>query len=723
MATSERLTQTLNSSVGGALRRVGSLASRTGSRIVAAFRKAGTSVKQFCSHLLRGNKYTSMFASRFRRILFGALIFNSVSTAVRNLTSALGAALKQNAAFTSAMANLKGAAYQCAAPLASVLTPVLTAAANAASVAASYLAQLLSSFTGKTLSQTKAEAAAIGAVGTAAKNAGKNLASFDTINRLDKNSSTQTIKPNFSFEAKNPFLDQVKAAIESGDWQGTGKLFADKMNGILASWDARDFGKKAGEKLQNAISLLYGFISGFDWSTLGNKLADCFNGLLSGIDTAQLGSILAAKWAILIGVIGGFLENIDPKQFADSISRLVTGFLDTITEAIQNIDWAKVAQNLVDIICNLDYDSMAQSLGRFFGAVCLAAVEFFGTLISNIVSKIAEKFTEGFTNGKKEAEESGAPYGLAIIEGILNGILDAFASIGEWIWEHIFKPFKDGFCEAFGIHSPSKEAAEWGGYIIEGMLNGILDAFVAIGQWVQDHIFTPFKDAICAAFGINGGSSTQAQQWGTSTMQGLLDGVTGLLGNLSDTLSRIKQSFHDTFSYVSGDLSAIWQGIQDSARRFVNTLLSIVNGMIRAVVSGMNSMIRLLNSFSVPVPSFAQRALGTSRIGFSISELSAPQIPYLAQGAVIPPNREFLAVLGDQKSGTNIEAPLETIQAAVAEVQGDTVAALMAGFEALKAELQALREDVRSIEVGDDVIGRAADRYADRRAVMMGGRG
>lgn len=36
-------------------------------------------------------------------------------------------------------------------------------------------------------------------------------------------------------------------------------------------------------------------------------------------------------------------------------------------------------------------------------------------------------------------------------------------------------------------------------------------------------------------------------------------------------------------------------------------------------------------------------------------------IPQLAHGAVIPPNKEFLAVLGDQKSGTNIETPLATM--------------------------------------------------------------
>ena len=47
-----------------------------------------------------------------------------------------------------------------------------------------------------------------------------------------------------------------------------------------------------------------------------------------------------------------------------------------------------------------------------------------------------------------------------------------------------------------------------------------------------------------------------------------------------------------------------------------------------------------------------------------------PPVPHLASGAVIPPNAPYLAVVGDQKSGTNVETPLDTIKQAVAEVMG-----------------------------------------------------
>ena len=93
----------------------------------------------------------------------------------------------------------------------------------------------------------------------------------------------------------------------------------------------------------------------------------------------------------------------------------------------------------------------------------------------------------------------------------------------------------------------------------------------------------------------------------------------------------------------------------------------------------------------------------------------------LAKGAVIPPNAPFMAMLGDQKHGTNIEAPLSTIQEAVAAVMQDNINAMMQGFEALLQENRQLRETVEGIEVGDKVIADAVQRYNSRMAVVKGG--
>ena len=96
-------------------------------------------------------------------------------------------------------------------------------------------------------------------------------------------------------------------------------------------------------------------------------------------------------------------------------------------------------------------------------------------------------------------------------------------------------------------------------------------------------------------------------------------------------------------------------------------------------------------------------------------------LPQLAKGAVIPPNAPFAAILGDQRHGTNIEAPLSTIQEAVALVMEDYAAANMAGHEATVAVLRDILEAVLGIHVGDDVIGQAVSRYNAKMSIIRGG--
>ena len=151
------------------------------------------------------------------------------------------------------------------------------------------------------------------------------------------------------------------------------------------------------------------------------------------------------------------------------------------------------------------------------------------------------------------------------------------------------------------------------------------------------------------------------------------------------------------------------KGVWDSIKEFWNThcaqvftiawwtdkFQSIGDGLKSAIRTGINAAIGLVNNFT----SWLSRALsfsippmsvGGHEIfgGFSAS-VSIPQIPYLARGAVLPANNPFLAVVGDQRSGTNIEAPLDTIKQAVAEVTSPTqILDLMADIISLLAQIR-----------------------------------
>lgn len=74
---------------------------------------------------------------------------------------------------------------------------------------------------------------------------------------------------------------------------------------------------------------------------------------------------------------------------------------------------------------------------------------------------------------------------------------------------------------------------------------------------------------------------------------------------------------------------------------------------------------------SLSLPHWLEKLTGFSSVGFNVGYWSAPMVPYLAQGAVIPPNKEFMAVLGDQKNGNNIEAPESLIRRIVREESGN----------------------------------------------------
>lgn len=137
---------------------------------------------------------------------------------------------------------------------------------------------------------------------------------------------------------------------------------------------------------------------------------------------------------------------------------------------------------------------------------------------------------------------------------------------------------------------------------------------------------------------------------------------------VSDLYNSVKQILGGIITFISGvftgDWDKAWEGVKQIFKGIWNGIVSILEGAVNLIIGGINWMIRQLNKIQIKAPDW----LGGGTIGFNIPAISTVSIPRLAQGAVIPPNREFLAVLGDQKNGTNVEAPLETIKQALAEV-------------------------------------------------------
>ena len=144
----------------------------------------------------------------------------------------------------------------------------------------------------------------------------------------------------------------------------------------------------------------------------------------------------------------------------------------------------------------------------------------------------------------------------------------------------------------------------------------------------------------------------------------ILFAITTLAGNGEQLIGNLKQTFSGLVTFLDGlinlDIDKMLSGLKGMVSGALNTVLTIVGSVINLIIRGLNWLIEKINSISFDMPEWVP-GVGGKSWGPNIPLVKEWQIPQLAQGAVIPPNREFLAVLGDQRSGTNIETPLATM--------------------------------------------------------------
>ena len=738
--------------IGGAASRAFSTLQKGARSVLKTF---GTLVKsgigKITSSLAQSGKGLQTFLNRLGSIAAGALVFNVISAGLRNMTNYMGQALLSSASLRTALGNLSGAAQTAATPLIQVLTPALTALASAAATVFGYIAQLVSFLTGTTVSAASDAAAGVAGVGSAAeetaqqvKDASKSLAGFDELERLSEpqqdtgsggggGAGASQIVPNYDFQGKSPFLDSILDAIKAGDWYQVGELVAQKLNEGMAAidWGPIDatairwatnlynglngavqnldwglLGSTIGNGLNTVLHFIDTFFQGFDWVTLGAGIGTGLNGLFATIDWAALGRVLSDKFMALLQTLHGFVQtfdwaalgldvaamlsaalaNIDWVQAAGDLGTLAIGILTAINTALSQADWSSVGQTIMGMFAAIDWLGLIQQLVELLAntwplvltAVLIPALSAWitGTLLPAIGAWITE-------------------VAIPAILGWLGSIVASIVStIGLWPALLIAAIVALFAALVAVIVSNWEDICDW--------FSGKWDDFVAGWNDFWDSV------AFCA------------QEWWKSVTTEWTNFWNGIVDKFNALKSGLSQAWDAFWTGLSDRVGDIWNGIVNTVKGAVNSLIGFINGMISAVVGGLNSAIDALNSLSVDIPDWVP-VVGGNRLGFSIGHVTAPQIPYLAQGAVIPANREFLAVLGDQSHGTNVEAPLDTIKQAVAEVMEDLQAGQMAGFEAVVSVLREILSAVYGIELTDEDVGRAVQRWQHKQLIATGG--
>ena len=315
---------------------------------------------------------------------------------------------------------------------------------------------------------------------------------------------------------------------------------------------------------------------------------------------------------------------------------------------------------------------------------------------------------------------------------------DTLVPFGAWVIQTLIPGIGDYFRFCFErntqtmIQVVTQLQESW-----QTLKTGALTIFENIGQ-----TFTRLKERFTEVVNQFLFGSTQAGDG----VSGMGQQVGGVVGTVLEVLGKLKTGWDTIFGglktvattfgnhvvnalqavadFLKGGFTKSWgegfAGLKSPVEGIINSIIGFLNKMLSGLTSALNGVINAANKLKFTVPDWVP-GIGGKSYGFSLKTVSVPQIPYLAKGAVLPANQPFLAVVGDQKHGTNVEAPLSTIQEAVAAVMDSHTAGNMAGHEATVAVLRQILEAVLGIDVGEAVVARAAQSYKTKNAVMRGG--
>lgn len=578
----------------------------------------------------KASKRFEKLDNRIKGLAKRVFVFTMITAALRKIRDYMWSAIQTNTDAMAAVSKLKGALRTLAQPLVNVVIPAFTLFANVLTVVVNTAARLLSALFGSTLASSQKAAKslydqqnAIKGVGSAAKKASKNLASFDELNTM------------------------------SGDIDSSG-------GGGVSGGVAPDFASMVSSGL-TAVATLF---TGVALIALGAVIA------FSGI-SIPLG--IAMMVAGALAVYGAASENWE--LIAATLQGSLAAIIAVIAGAVLAIGVILVMAGHIPIGIGMILAGAA-SLATV-AAVNWDTITKFITDNINIITGIvgAASLAVGAILALSGAN---LPLGIALL---LVGAVSLAASI-TLNWDTIQNAMKGTIGEATAIIS--------GAVLVLGATLLFTGAGIPLGIGL-------------ILLGSAGLATAIVPNWNTvqEKLQGPLGGIMALIGGFLVVLGMIllftgagiplgiglivaggaslAAAIAPNWNFITEKVKGVWQSIKDfwnakiapifTAAWWANLGKTIMNGLISGVEAGINWVLGGIGDLVNGITGILNKIPG---VNIGRVNWGNVHIPRLAQGAVIPANREFLAVLGDQKHGTNIEAPADLIREIVREEVGKT---------------------------------------------------
>ena len=389
------------------------------------------------------------------------------------------------------------------------------------------------------------------------------------------------------------------------------------------------------QNLSDAISRLYDEHVKPLFDSIANGLSSIFGTLITGYNTYVL-----PVFQGLAEQIKGLLEG----PLGDAILKIET-FLGKLIDSLKLL-WESVLVPLINwIIANL-----LPVVAKIIDVVGTVAIKVIKSLIK-IIGDVADT---------------------------LSGIIDFLVGVFTGDWELAWQGIKE---IADGAWSFIKDVVSGAWEIIKTVTKGALSIIKSIigTAWnaikaLTSTIWNAIKKTLSGLWNSLKSTASTVFNAIKTKVVGVWDSVKNKTSKtwenvatfVSNKVEAIKNAITNKFNAARDAVRSAFEGIVDFIKAPINQAISIVNnavGMINNAIGGIESAFSF-GPWTIPTP------FGSKTIGFHATFPRIGTIPYLASGAVIPPRSEFLAVLGDQKKGNNLEAPESLLRQIVQEESG-----------------------------------------------------
>ena len=469
------------------------------------------------------------------------------------------------------------------------------------------------------------------------------LASFDQMNKLNDDSKSNSTGVSGAGEIMQPAGTSVEVDTGKAD-----KKLSDFFKSVRSQF----------EKLADYLDKNFKPIFADIWSGLEREsieLAQILGGVFS--DIKSLSEPLKAY----------FINDFTPlmQTAFSTLGKIGIGLFDSFNKVfsdIWNVAVFPILQNFLTVGLPIMTDLSTQiwnTLGVLFDNI----KEIFDTLWNGVAQPVLNALKTLWCDTWQSISDFWNEWGQPIFDGINEGIT-TIKNIFLNLWETVLKPVFDKLMDVADsvwtehLKPLLDEFLDFVGTLITSVLSIYNKAIAPVVNWlvsILGPIVSSVLGKIIKTVGNVISNIIDAVKNIISALKGVVLFITGVFtGDWKKAWSGIKKIF-----------KGVWDALVDIAKTPINLIIGLINGLTGAVEDAVNWIIDGINELSFTTPDWLPGDLGGQTFGFDLSHVDIPEIPKLAQGAVIPPNSEFLAVLGDQKRGTNIEAPLDTITQAV----------------------------------------------------------